>query len=185
VRLKMKNVSNAYMLVYVRVSDWDSVMCEAGAAHLMEHVSTRLAAEQRDKERKRHEKLQAHRFVTLKVVTDAAISAHVRQAAFDLVRLDDLAAAHTLKVPKTDTWQQVAAQIEASTGVPASKQVYWRWQARNNGTCRPAELLTVSLEGSGREGWGAPAHSLARSAHAHLARRRWTPRRPSRCATAS
>ena len=73
VRMKVKNVSNAYMLVYVRISDWDSVMCDAGAEHLMEHVSKRLKAEQADKERKRREKLQAHRFVTLKIVTEEDI----------------------------------------------------------------------------------------------------------------
>lgn len=42
---KMRNTSNAYMLVYVRVHDWDNIMCDVGEQHLQDHVRERLQRE--------------------------------------------------------------------------------------------------------------------------------------------
>lgn len=98
---------------------------------------------QAEKARKRKEKLQAHRFVTIKVVTDDDVRRHVAAEAFDLVRLDTLAPEHVLKVPKTATWGEVQAQLAAVTGVPAADQCFRRWSARDNGTLRPNAVVPV------------------------------------------
>jgi hypothetical protein len=99
--------------------------------------------EQAEKVRKRKEKLQAHRFVTIKVATDDDIKAHVAAEAFDLVRLDALNPAHVLKVPKTATWGEVQAQLAVVTGVPPEKQCLRRWEPRANWTVRPTSILPV------------------------------------------
>lgn len=98
---------------------------------------------QADKARKRTEKLQAHRFVTIKVATFADLQRHVKAEAFDLVRLDALDPLHVLKVPKTDTWADVQARVAALTDVPPETQHFCRWLTRDNSTLRPGGALKV------------------------------------------
>ncbi len=58
--LRLAKVSSAYMLVYIRESDMDEILCEANAAHLTEHLQARFAEEQKEKERQALEKAEAH-----------------------------------------------------------------------------------------------------------------------------
>ena len=49
-------------------------MCEVTPEDIQEHVRARLEAEQRDKEAKRREKLEAHLYTIVKLVRDADIA---------------------------------------------------------------------------------------------------------------
>lgn len=40
--LKYAKQSTAYMLVYIRESDWDRILCDSGKDDLVEHVRRRL-----------------------------------------------------------------------------------------------------------------------------------------------
>lgn len=143
---KIRSFSNAYMLVYVRLSDWDRMMCDVGEQHLEAHVLARLKAEQARKDEKRREKMQAHRFVTVKVVTDEDVAAHVLAEAFDVVKCDGARSAAVIeervfKVDKCEPWGAVRERIAAATGVPPDRQRLWRLYSRPNGTFRPQQLL--------------------------------------------
>ena len=50
------------------------IMCEVTPGDIQEHVRARLEAEQRDKEAKRKEKLEAHLYTLVKLVRDADIA---------------------------------------------------------------------------------------------------------------
>lgn len=50
------------------------IMCEVTPGDIQEHVRARLEAEQRDKEAKRREKLEAHLYTIVKLVRDADIA---------------------------------------------------------------------------------------------------------------
>ena len=77
-RSKPRSLNNAYMLVYVRDVDWDKVMAPTGKDEVSEHVRKQLEQQLDAKDAKRRAKMQAHRFVTFKVITDAVIKKHVR-----------------------------------------------------------------------------------------------------------
>jgi hypothetical protein len=94
---KARALNNAYMLVYVREGDWAKVMQPTGAEEVQEHVRKQLEAQLMAKDRKRRAKMQAHRFVTFNVVTQATIEKHVR-----------------LLHPPFAAWHPEAAYLEAS-----------------------------------------------------------------------
>lgn len=71
-------MNNAYMLVYIRESDWASVMAPTTGEEVELTVREQLKAELAAKEHKRRERMQAHRYVTFKVVTKALLQEHVR-----------------------------------------------------------------------------------------------------------
>jgi hypothetical protein len=75
------------MLVYVRESDWDKVMQATSADELQEHVRRQLKEQLQEKDLKRRAKMQAHRFVTFKIVTDADIADYVRLHQRELLNL--------------------------------------------------------------------------------------------------
>ena len=70
-------ISNAYMLVYVRVSDWPRLMSEPGLGDIAEHLRQRFQQEQEAKETRQRQKQEAHLYCTLKVATDADIARQV------------------------------------------------------------------------------------------------------------
>ena len=85
--------ANAYMLVYVRTSDWPAIMCPVSLeADIPAHVRARLVREAAERERRRREKQEAHLFRTVRLARAADFE---RQAAdrgrvFDLVDHDDV-----------------------------------------------------------------------------------------------
>ena len=83
-RSKARSLNNAYMLVYVRDADWDKVMAPTGKDEVSEHVRKQLELQLTEKDNKRRAKMQAHRFVSFKVVTDALMRKHVRSPALQI-----------------------------------------------------------------------------------------------------
>jgi hypothetical protein len=77
---RVRGLNNAYMLVYIRVSEWDSVMRETGKEEMEERVRAILEQQLAEKMERRRKKMQAHRFVRFKAVTFEQMQAHVRAA---------------------------------------------------------------------------------------------------------
>lgn len=75
---RRRPMNNAYMLVYIRETDWESVMAPTTGEEVEETVREQLKAELSAKEHKRRERMQAHRYVTFKIVTKALVREHVR-----------------------------------------------------------------------------------------------------------
>jgi hypothetical protein len=73
-----KPLNNAYMLVYIRLSDWDHIMRDTGKEELEPHVRAALEAQLVEKDAKRRRKMQAHRFVSFQVITLKDMQTHVR-----------------------------------------------------------------------------------------------------------
>ncbi|CAM8973806.1 unnamed protein product [Rhodiola kirilowii] len=64
---KFTKYSNAYMLVYIRESDKEKVICNVDEKDIAEHLRIRLKKEQEEKEQKRKYKAQAHLYTIIKV----------------------------------------------------------------------------------------------------------------------
>jgi ubiquitin carboxyl-terminal hydrolase 7 len=133
--------SNAYMLVYVRESEWDSVMCEVTEEDISEHVRARLKAEEEAKAKTRKERAEAHLYTLVRIATDEDFKNQIGKTTFfDLVDFDQVVLQFKLSKTK-DTFAQVQKLIEERLGLSAADQRYWRWLKRSNDTFRPSEPL--------------------------------------------
>ncbi|KAK4382144.1 Ubiquitin carboxyl-terminal hydrolase 12, partial [Sesamum angolense] len=88
---KFTKYSNAYMLVYIRVSDKDKIICDVDEKDIAEHL--RLKKEQEEKEDKRRYKAQAHLYtisrLSLSVARDEDLREQIgKDIYFDLVDHD-------------------------------------------------------------------------------------------------
>ncbi|KAG6537891.1 hypothetical protein ZIOFF_002994 [Zingiber officinale] len=63
---KFTKYSNAYMLVYIRESDKEKIMCNVDEKDIAEHLRVRLKKEQEEKEHKKKEKAEAHLYTIIK-----------------------------------------------------------------------------------------------------------------------
>lgn len=142
--IKMSKLANAYMLVYVRASDWATVMCDVGMQDVSAHVQARLKAEAEEKEKKKRERSEAHLYTQLRIATDEDLRAQIGHSSyFELVDFERVGL--TLKLPKKAPFSEVQRLVAERLGVPPDSQRYWKWQRRQNDTYRPAGLL--ALEG--------------------------------------
>eukprot|EP00271_Cylindrocystis_brebissonii_P022318 TRINITY_DN8549_c0_g1_i1.p1 TRINITY_DN8549_c0_g1~~TRINITY_DN8549_c0_g1_i1.p1 ORF type:complete len:1105 (+),score=260.24 TRINITY_DN8549_c0_g1_i1:215-3529(+) len=134
--------SNAYMLVYVRVSDKDKIICDASEADMSEHLQIRLRREQEEKEKKRKEKAEAHLYTIIRVARHEDLREQIGQGGynFDLV---DHERVKTFRIPKENPFKQLMEEVAQDWNVPESCQRYWLWAKRQNQTFRPSRPLTA------------------------------------------
>ncbi len=136
-------MSSAYMLVYVRASELERVICPVVESDIAAHVRERLAAEKAEKERKKKEKAEAHLFTMVRVARDEDVAAHVPGGVFDLVGVDWTRTTH-MRVAKTTSFAEFRVLAAEQLGVPAVSQRWWVWQKRQNKTFRPSRMLTAA-----------------------------------------
>jgi len=142
--LRYTKVSSAYMLVYIRESDMDQIMCEANKTHLTEHLQARFAKEQRLKEIKRLEEAEAHLYTVIRVMHRKDLEANIHEDKFfDLGKFDN---AHRFRLPKKTTFGKFKAQVASELGVPVDKQRFWLYSPRRNKTNRPHSILPVASD---------------------------------------
>ncbi|KAL6758807.1 hypothetical protein V8C86DRAFT_1411207 [Haematococcus lacustris] len=131
--LRLARLSNAYMLVYVRVEDWERVMCPVTKRDIAEHLLKRLEAEQADKEQRQKDKAEAHQYISLK--------------AFDLVDHERLAPGRgAFRVKKSCYFAEFKQMVARELGVGVEQQRYWVWSRRPNATYRVSRVLTAEEE---------------------------------------
>jgi len=138
---KINRHSNAYMLVYIRLDDWDRIQCQVTEEDIAEHLRVRLKAEQEEKERKRKEKEEAHLYTYMKVATESDMKKQVGHTRFfDLVDHEDV---KTFRVSKTKTILSFKKEVAEALGVPPEKQRFWMWSRRQNHTYRPSMPFSI------------------------------------------
>jgi len=147
--LRYARSSNAYMLVYVRVADWDKVMAATTKEDIAPHLLERLEQEQEEKEARQRMKQEAHLYCTLKLATDADVAAHVGQAGvyFDLVNHNKLPAEHIFRLKKNIRFPEFMQMVQEKLKVPVADQRFWIWETRDNGSFRPARPLSAEEQG--------------------------------------
>ncbi|CAN1298211.1 Ubiquitin C-terminal hydrolase 12 [Linum perenne] len=86
---KFTKYSNAYMLVYIRESDKEKIICNVDEKDIAEHLRVRLKKEQEEKEQKRKEKSEAHLYTIIKVARSEDLLEQIgKDIYFDLVDHD-------------------------------------------------------------------------------------------------
>nr|CAB3478443.1 unnamed protein product [Digitaria exilis] len=136
--------SNAYMLVYIRESDKEKIVCDLDEKDISEHLKVRLRKEQEEKEYKKKEKAEAHMFTALKVVRDSDLKEQIgRHVHFDLVDFDKI---YSFRASKSMSFNDVKGELSKEFGIPVESQRFWVWAKRQNSTYTPSRPLTMQEE---------------------------------------
>ncbi|XP_044508657.1 ubiquitin C-terminal hydrolase 12-like [Mangifera indica] len=141
---KFTKYSNAYMLVYIRESDKDKIICDVNEKDIAEHLRIRLKREQEEKEDKRRYKAEAHLYTIIKVAWDEDLAEQIgRDIYFDLVDHDKV---RCFRFPKQMLFTAFKEEVAKEFGIPVQFQRFWIWAKRQNRTYRPNRLLLAQEE---------------------------------------
>ncbi|KAI4305787.1 hypothetical protein L6164_029130 [Bauhinia variegata] len=137
---KFTKYSNAYMLVYIRESDKDKIICNVDEKDIAEHLRERLKKEQEEKEHKKKEKAEAHLYTIIKVGRDEDLQDQIgKEIYFDLVDHDKV---RSFRVQKQMPFNLFKEEVAKEFGIPVQFQRFWLWAKRQNHTYRPNRPLT-------------------------------------------
>ncbi|XP_020087505.1 ubiquitin carboxyl-terminal hydrolase 12-like isoform X1 [Ananas comosus] len=141
---KFTKYSNAYMLVYIRESDKEKIICNVDEKDIAEHLRIRLKKEQEEKELKKKEKAEAHLYTIIKVARDEDLSEQIgKEIYFDLVDHDKV---RSFRVQKQIPFMHFKEEVAKEFGIPVQFQRFWVWAKRQNHTYRPNRPLTPQEE---------------------------------------
>ncbi|CAK7325156.1 unnamed protein product [Dovyalis caffra] len=141
---KFTKYSNAYMLVYIRESDKEKIICNVDEKDIAEHLRIRLKKEQEEKEQKRKEKAEAHLYTIIKVARGEDLLDQIgKDVYFDLVDHDKV---RSFRIQKQITFNLFKEEVAKEFGVPVQFQRFWLWAKRQNHTYRPNRPLTPQEE---------------------------------------
>ncbi|XP_057498145.1 ubiquitin C-terminal hydrolase 13-like isoform X2 [Actinidia eriantha] len=136
---KFTKYSNAYMLLYIRESDKEKIICNVDEKDIAEHLRIRLKKEQEEKEDKRRYKAEAHLYTIIKVARDEDLVEQIgKDIYFDLV---DHERVHSFRVQKQMPLNLFKEEIAKEFGIPVQFQRLWIWAKRQNHTYRPNRPL--------------------------------------------
>ncbi|XP_050281149.1 ubiquitin C-terminal hydrolase 12-like isoform X20 [Quercus robur] len=140
---KFTKYSNAYMLLYIRESDKEKIICNVDK-DIAEHLRIRLKKEQDEKEQKRKEKAEAHLYTIIKVARNEDLLEQIgRDIYFDLVDHDKV---HSFRIQKQISFNLFKEEVAKDWGIPVQFQRFWLWAKRQNHTYRPNRPLTPQEE---------------------------------------
>ncbi|KAI5578143.1 hypothetical protein POPTR_008G012600v4 [Populus trichocarpa] len=141
---KFTKYSNAYMLVYIRESDKEKIICNVDEKDIAEHLRIRLKKEQEEKEQKRKEKAEAHLYTIIKVARSEDLLEQIgKDVYFDLVDHDKV---RSFRIQKQITFNLFKEEVAKEFGIPVQLQRFWLWAKRQNHTYRPNRPLTPQEE---------------------------------------
>ncbi|XP_068651294.1 ubiquitin C-terminal hydrolase 12-like isoform X3 [Aristolochia californica] len=141
---KFTKYSNAYMLVYIRESDKEKIICNVDEKDIAEHLRIRLRKEQEEKEHKKKEKAEAHLYTIIKVARDEDLAEQIgKDIYFDLVDHDKV---RSFRIQKQMPFNLFKEEVAKEFSVPVQYQRFWLWAKRQNHTYRPNRPLTHQEE---------------------------------------
>jgi ubiquitin carboxyl-terminal hydrolase 7 len=141
---KFTKYSNAYMLVYIRESDKEKIMCNVDEKDIAEHLRIRLKKEQEEKEHKKKEKAEAHLYTIIKIARDEDLNDQIgKNIYFDLV---DHEKVRSFRIQKQLPFTSFKEEVAKEYGIPLQFQRFWLWAKRQNHTYRPNRPLTPHEE---------------------------------------
>nr|DAD47220.1 TPA_asm: hypothetical protein HUJ06_017157 [Nelumbo nucifera] len=141
---KFTKYSNAYMLVYIRESDKEKIICNVDEKDIAEHLRIRLKKEQEEKEHKKKEKAEAHLYTIIKVARNEDLVEQIgRDIYFDLVDHDKV---RSFRIQKQMPFNIFKEEVAKEFGIPVQFQRFWLWAKRQNHTYRPNRPLTHQEE---------------------------------------
>ncbi|KAK8645429.1 hypothetical protein V6N13_119259 [Hibiscus sabdariffa] len=114
---KLTKNSNAYMLVYIRESDQEKIICNVDEKDIADHI---------------------------RVARDDDLAEHIgKDIYFDLVDHDKV---RSFRIQKQTIFSVFMEEVAREFGIPVQFQRFWLWAKRQNQTYRPNQPLTILEE---------------------------------------
>ncbi|XP_042505975.1 ubiquitin C-terminal hydrolase 12-like [Macadamia integrifolia] len=131
----LTNYSNAYMLVYIRESDEEDILCSVNEDDLAEHLRSHLRKRREGKEHKKREKVERRLYTVIKVARDVDLFEQIgRDIYFGLVDHDKLT---SFRIQNQVPFILFKEEVAKEFGIPVQYQRFWLWTKEHNGTYRP------------------------------------------------
>ncbi|KAL2025090.1 hypothetical protein VTK56DRAFT_92 [Thermocarpiscus australiensis] len=160
--------NSAYMLVYIRKSRLDKILCPVTAEDTPAHLQRRFEEEMAAREARRREREEQHLYLGVKAITEATFRQHggTDLTNFDATPDQDPAAPRFYRLLRTATMQELVNQIAADLGQDPKRVRLWIMVNRQNKTVRPDQPV-MDLRPTVEETYARAA------AHRDLALRVW------------
>ncbi|CCF45370.1 ubiquitin carboxyl-terminal hydrolase, partial [Colletotrichum higginsianum] len=135
--------NSAYMLVYIRQSRLDNILCPVTKEDIPLHLRSRFEEETALKEAKRKEKEEQHLYIYVKVITEQTFKAHggTDLTSFDADHAEDEGAPKSYRVLRSSTMEELVATIAESLDLDPRKVRLWIMVNRQNKTIRPDQPI--------------------------------------------
>lgn len=135
--------NSAYMLVYIRQSKLDKILCPVTLDDIPRHLQQRVEEENALKEARRREQREAHLYMMAKVITDNTFLAYggTDLCSFDANPEGDDAAPKSYRIRRAMTMEEFVEQVAADMGQSARKVRLWLMVNRQNKTIRPDQPI--------------------------------------------
>lgn len=141
-----KRLTNAYMLVYIRESDIDEVLCPITDDDIPQHLRTTWQLERYISLQKIKDAEEGHLYCTVRYASDQQLSNH---SGFDLASFDTVGepnSASVIKVLKETTFKDLKISICEQLGVSAEEVTIWSVVKRQNKTLRVETDMGTSFD---------------------------------------
>lgn len=138
-----ESIRSAYMMVYIKKSEWGKYCFPLGEKDMPDHVRDSLLSEQKEEQKKRKEKEDQHRYFHFKIAVEADFKKYDDEESVhhDLYKFDNHP---VVKFEKELKWQEFKDKVAQLTGGSAQCQRLWQWNKRNNKTNRPDTAIDKS-----------------------------------------
>ncbi|XP_074647259.1 ubiquitin carboxyl-terminal hydrolase 7-like isoform X2 [Tubulanus polymorphus] len=134
--ISVKHYTNAYMLVYIRESSINEVLCPVTEKDIPESLIQRLQEEKRLEAQKRKERSEAHMYMNVQVVTEDLFDGHQGNDLFDPEKVNF----RNFKVKKNATLTEFMTMIGENMKYPVLDLRPWALNYRQNQTFRPSVI---------------------------------------------
>ncbi|KAL2889523.1 putative ubiquitin carboxyl-terminal hydrolase 5 [Ceratocystis lukuohia] len=157
-------MNSAYMLVYIRKSRLDRVLCPVTQADIPQHIQTRYQEEVELKEARRKEREEAHLYMTIKYATLETFKKHdgIDLSDFDLSKSENPGVPKVKRVLRTMSLSDLRDELSKEMGVSSHNIRLWQMVNRQNKTVRP-DTPIVDLGQTVDEAWSRSASQREQS----------------------
>lgn len=134
-----ENYTSAYMLQYVRKDHFEAVVAGVPKDAIPQHINQRFDEEERERERRKLEKRDAHLYTQIKVFDDDDLAAH---DSYDLIDFANVRVERSLRMLKTTTALELKQQLLPLYRVDDPAKLRLRFfTKRRNQTIRASKLV--------------------------------------------
>ncbi|KAH7318703.1 hypothetical protein B0I35DRAFT_353900 [Stachybotrys elegans] len=135
--------NSAYMLVYIRQSRVDKVLCPVTRDDIPMHLKTRLEEEVALKEARRRERDEAHLYMMVRVITNDTFANYggTDLCVFDANPETDPAAPRNYRVRRSMTLKDFVKKLATDLGKEPGQIRLWLMVNRQNKTVRPDQPI--------------------------------------------
>uniref|UniRef100_F6YGJ7 Ubiquitin carboxyl-terminal hydrolase 7 n=1 Tax=Ciona intestinalis TaxID=7719 RepID=F6YGJ7_CIOIN len=139
-----RNSTNAYMLVYIRKSKLNDVLCPVTDADIPEQLMERLNEERQLEAFRRKEKAEMHLYLSVNLVTEDMFCGHQAEDLFDFERSHFT---RHIKILRQASFDDLLNLISQGIGYSKNQFRLWLFSQRPNNSWRPTLLETGETVG--------------------------------------